>query len=42
MKAVFTDETQAHNRWPLLFLSLWSLIHLENVEPAKALKELLP
>lgn len=42
VKAVFTDETQAHNRWPLLFLALWSLIHLENVEPAGALKELLP
>ena len=42
VKAVFTDDTQAHNRWPLLFLALWSLIHLESVAPAKALKELLP
>ncbi|MDQ0463438.1 asparagine synthase (glutamine-hydrolyzing) [Caulobacter ginsengisoli] len=42
VRAVFTDDTQAHNRWPLLFFALWSLIHLENVDPAGALKELLP
>ncbi|MCA6308922.1 MAG: hypothetical protein IM647_14210, partial [Phenylobacterium sp.] len=24
--------------WPLLFLAVWSLIHLEGVEPADALE----
>jgi asparagine synthase (glutamine-hydrolysing) len=42
VRTVFTDETQAHNRWPLLFFALWSLIHLENAEPTAALKSLLP
>jgi len=38
--AVFADEKQAHNRWPLLFFALWSLIHLEGAEPAAALASL--
>jgi asparagine synthase (glutamine-hydrolysing) len=41
VRAVFTDEAQAANRWPLLFFALWSLIHLEQAEPAEALKALL-
>jgi len=41
VRAVFTDEKQAHNRWPLLFFALWSLIHIEGAEPAAALKSLL-
>ncbi len=41
VRAVFTDPAQAHNRWPLLFFALWSLIHLEGAEPAAALKSLL-
>jgi asparagine synthase (glutamine-hydrolysing) len=41
VRAVFTDEAQAKNRWPLLFFAVWSLIHLEGAEPAAALKVLL-
>ncbi|MDO9474462.1 MAG: asparagine synthase (glutamine-hydrolyzing) [Caulobacter sp.] len=41
VRAVFTDEKQAHNRWPLMFFALWSLIHVEGAEPAAALKSLL-
>jgi len=41
VRAVFTDEKQAHNRWPLMFFALWSLIHLEGAEPPAALAALL-
>ena len=41
VRAVFTDPAQAHNRWPLMFFALWSLIHLEGAEPRAALKTLL-
>lgn len=41
VRTVFTDEKQAHNRWPLLFFALWSLIHIEGAEPDAALKTLL-
>ncbi|MGE5500518.1 MAG: asparagine synthase (glutamine-hydrolyzing) [Ignavibacteriales bacterium] len=41
VRSVFTDETHAKNRWPLLFFAVWSLIHLEGVEPDEALKSLL-
>ncbi len=41
VRAVFTDPAQAHNRWPLLFFALWSLIHIEGAEPNAALKALL-
>ena len=41
VRAVFTDEKQAHNRWPLLFFALWSLIHVEGAEPNAALRSLL-
>lgn len=41
VRAVFRDEAQAHNRWPLLFFALWSLIHLEQAEPKAALASLL-
>ena len=41
VRAVFTDEAQAHNRWPLLFFALWSLIHLEAVDPREAMGALL-
>ncbi|MFZ5670542.1 MAG: asparagine synthase (glutamine-hydrolyzing) [Pseudomonadota bacterium] len=41
VRAVFRDEAQAHNRWPLLFFALWSLIHQEGAEPAAALASLL-
>jgi asparagine synthase (glutamine-hydrolysing) len=41
VRAVFVDEKQAHNRWPLLFFALWSLIHLEGAEPNAALRSLL-
>ena len=39
--AVFTDPAQAHNRWPLMFFALWSLIHIEGAEPDAALRTLL-
>ncbi len=41
VRAVFSDEKQTHNRWPLLFFALWSLIHIEGAEPNAALKALL-
>jgi len=41
VRAVFTDEVQAKNRWPLLFFAMWSLIHLEGAEPSAALGALL-
>jgi asparagine synthase (glutamine-hydrolysing) len=41
VRAVFSDEGQSHNRWPLLFFALWSQIHLEQAEPTAALKALL-
>jgi asparagine synthase (glutamine-hydrolysing) len=41
VRAVFTDEKQAHNRWPLLFFALWSLIHIEGADPNAALRSLL-
>ena len=41
VRAVFTDDKQAHNRWPLLFFALWSLIHVEGADPNAALRSLL-
>jgi asparagine synthase (glutamine-hydrolysing) len=41
VRAVFTDEAQEKNRWPLLFFAVWSLIHLEGAEPTAALATLL-
>lgn len=41
VRAVFADPAQAHNRWPLMFFALWSLIQLEGAEPVAALKSLL-
>jgi len=41
VRAVFAEEGQAKNRWPLLFFAVWSLIHQEGAEPAAALKVLL-
>jgi asparagine synthase (glutamine-hydrolysing) len=38
---VFTDEAQAHNRWPLLFYALWWSIHVGGTERGEALAELL-
>ncbi|MBI1405776.1 MAG: asparagine synthase (glutamine-hydrolyzing) [Caulobacter sp.] len=38
---IFSTETHAARRWPLMFLALWSLIHLEGAEPADAMKTLL-
>ncbi|HYE46802.1 MAG TPA: asparagine synthase (glutamine-hydrolyzing) [Caulobacter sp.] len=39
--AIFADAQQEARRWPLLFLALWCLIHLEGAEPAAALASLL-
>jgi asparagine synthase (glutamine-hydrolysing) len=41
VRAVFADPAQAHNRWPLMFFALWSLIHVEGAEPKAALATLL-
>ena len=41
VRAVFTDEAQAKNRWPLLFFAVWSLIHLDGAAPEEALKSIL-
>ncbi|HTI67826.1 MAG TPA: asparagine synthase (glutamine-hydrolyzing) [Caulobacteraceae bacterium] len=35
-QAVFTDDRQAHNRWPLLFYALWWTIHVGGASPAEA------
>ena len=35
VRAVFADEAQAKNRWPLLFFAVWSLIHLEGAAPRR-------
>ncbi len=39
--AIFAPGGKAKLRWPLLFFALWSLIHLEQAEPAAALAALL-
>ncbi len=36
VRAVFTDETQAHNRWPLMFYALWWSIHVGGASKAEA------
>jgi asparagine synthase (glutamine-hydrolysing) len=41
IRAVFTDETLASRRWPLLFLGLWGRIHVEGAAPDAALQSLL-
>jgi asparagine synthase (glutamine-hydrolysing) len=41
VRAVFSDEAHAPLRWPLLFLGLWGLIHIERAAPAEALASLL-
>ncbi len=41
VRAVFTDETQAHNRWPLLFYALWWSIHISGMARNEALDALL-
>ncbi len=41
VRAVFAPGGSAKARWPLLFFALWSLIHLEQAEPAAALAALL-
>jgi hypothetical protein len=35
-QAVFTDDRQASNRWPLLFYALWWTIHIGGATPAEA------
>jgi asparagine synthase (glutamine-hydrolysing) len=36
VRAVFTDEAQAHNRWPLLFYAVWWNIHVGGMERTEA------
>ena len=39
--AIFAPAGKAKLRWPLLFFALWSLIHIEQADPADALAALL-
>lgn len=40
-RAAFGETGNASLRWPLLFLGLWSLIHVEGAAPSEALQHLL-
>jgi asparagine synthase (glutamine-hydrolysing) len=42
VRAVFTDDRQAKNRWPLLFYAVWWNIHVAGMERREALQTLLP
>jgi len=41
IRTIFTDETHAALRYPMLFLGLWGRIHVEGASPEAALKSLL-
>ena len=41
VRAVFTDDTHASSRWPLLFYAVWHAIHVEGAEPDEALQALV-
>ena len=41
VRAVFTDDTYASSRWPLLFYAVWYAIHVEGAEPDEALQALM-
>lgn len=41
VRTIFTDETHAAHRWPLLFYAMWWRIHVEAEAPEAALKSLL-
>ncbi|ANP46856.1 asparagine synthase (glutamine-hydrolyzing) [Candidatus Viadribacter manganicus] len=41
IRAIFTDETHAALRYPMLFLGLWGRIHTEGATPDEALKSLI-
>jgi asparagine synthase (glutamine-hydrolysing) len=41
VRAVFTHEPQAKNRWPLLFYAVWWNIHVGGMERREALQALL-
>jgi asparagine synthase (glutamine-hydrolysing) len=41
VQAIFQNEAHAASRWPLLFLGLWGLIHVEGAAPEAALAELI-
>jgi asparagine synthase (glutamine-hydrolysing) len=41
VRAVFTHEAQAKNRWPLLFYAVWWNIHVGGMERREALQALL-
>jgi len=41
VRAVFTDDTHASSRWPLLFYAIWHAIHVEGAEPDEALQALV-
>jgi asparagine synthase (glutamine-hydrolysing) len=36
VRAVFTDDAQAHNRWKLMFYALWWTIHVGGASPGEA------
>jgi asparagine synthase (glutamine-hydrolysing) len=41
VKAVFTDDRQAHNRWKLMFYALWWTIHVGGASAAEAAEAVL-
>jgi len=41
IRAIFSDETHAALRYPMLFLGLWGRIHVERASPAEALTSLV-
>ncbi len=40
IRAIFADDAHAAARWPLVFLGLWGLIHLEGARPEEAMQAL--
>jgi asparagine synthase (glutamine-hydrolysing) len=40
VEAAFADQRQAGRWWPLLFLALWSAIHIDGATPAEAAESL--
>lgn len=41
VRAIFTNDAHAASRWPLLFLGLWGLTHVDGAPPGAALAELI-
>ncbi len=41
LRRIFADDAHAARRWPLLFLGLWSRIHIDSATPDAALRSVL-